>query len=94
VSTIACARLLCMPDYESLLRKSGETLQHGTGGCRLRLGANQLTLPLLSFCLSVPCLRFACRRKGGKRKGTGVKYDDVAGIDHIKADVKEVRLAA
>ncbi|KAI7840859.1 hypothetical protein COHA_005451 [Chlorella ohadii] len=29
-------------------------------------------------------------KKGGKRKGTGVKYDDVAGIDHIKADVKEV----
>lgn len=29
-------------------------------------------------------------KKGGKRKGTGVKYDDVAGIDHIKSDVKEV----
>lgn len=35
-----------------------------------------------------------CRRKGGKRKGTGVKYDDVAGIDHIKSDVKEVRFGA
>ena len=35
-----------------------------------------------------------CRRKGGKRKGTGVKYDDVAGIDHIKSDVKEVRFRA
>lgn len=37
-----------------------------------------------------PCCPVACRRKGGKRRGTGVKYDDVAGIDHIKADVKEV----
>lgn len=28
-------------------------------------------------------------RAGGKKEGTGVKYADVAGIDHIKADIKE-----
>jgi ATP-dependent Zn protease len=27
-------------------------------------------------------------RKGAAKRSTGVKYDDVAGIDHIKSDVQ------
>ncbi|KAL4436128.1 hypothetical protein ABPG77_005576 [Micractinium sp. CCAP 211/92] len=30
------------------------------------------------------------KKKGARTKGTGVKYDDVAGIDHIKQDIREV----
>ena len=66
----------------------------GFGECRISAAAPRIAHKLLPSHLPAALLLpwRCCRRKGGKRKGTGVKYDDVAGIDHIKSDVKEVRL--
>ena len=32
--------------------------------------------------------RVRCRKGGAAKRGTGVKYEDVAGIDHIKQDIQ------